>query len=43
MVLAGQEGPESGSYRMNTGKIMAKFSLMGLLPKGAPVSVLVTK
>jgi quercetin dioxygenase-like cupin family protein len=36
-------GPEFAHELWNRGKIMAKFSLMGLLPKGAPVFVLVTK
>ncbi len=36
-------GPEFAHELWNRGKIMAEFSLMGLLPKGAPVSVLVTK
>jgi quercetin dioxygenase-like cupin family protein len=36
-------GPDSAHELWNRGKIMAKYSLMGLLPKGAPVSVFVTK
>ena len=36
-------GPEYAHELWNRGKVMAKYSLMGLLPKGAPVSVFVTK
>jgi uncharacterized cupin superfamily protein len=36
-------GPDFAHELWNRGKIMAKYSLMGLLPKGAPVSTFVTK
>jgi quercetin dioxygenase-like cupin family protein len=36
-------GPDSAHELWNRGKIMAKYSLMGVLPKGAPVSTFVTK
>jgi quercetin dioxygenase-like cupin family protein len=36
-------GPDSAHELWNRGKIMAKYSLMGMLPKGAPVSTFVTK
>jgi quercetin dioxygenase-like cupin family protein len=36
-------GPDSAHELWNRGKIMAKYSLMGVLPKGAAVSVFVTK
>jgi quercetin dioxygenase-like cupin family protein len=36
-------GPDSAHELWNRSKIMAKYSLMGVLPKGEPVSVFVTK